>query len=439
MYLTVSVTRFSNQAFLKAARRPAPGIRVLNELRWTGSGGFETMHPNSIINRYIFQEMIPPFVINMVFFTFLFLMTRILEITDMIVNFGVNLWTVLKILGFTMPFFLQFIIPMSVMMAVLLTFLKMSSDNEIIALKAGGVSLYRLLPPVCMFALVGVLLTGATAIYGLPIGRMAIKTLLYELAVNNSEIGLKPRTFNDAFNGVMLYVNKIDPATRTLQDVFIEDQRSEDVVSTVVSPQGRLFSQPDTGVFQLRLYNGSINQVDIKNRSAHTVHFETYDIRLDVQKAVGIQSGGPKNQEEMSIPELRAYLDQSQVHDDRYYLTLMEFHKKFSLPFSCLFLALLAVPLGVQSRHARRSFGIGLGLIFFLLYYLMLSAGWVFGETGAYPPVIGMWVPNLVMGGIGLFLIVRNAQERPVRIVFAGRLYHWFKKRLLRKSPTAET
>jgi len=388
------------------------------------------MKINTIISRYIFKEMIPPFVINLVFFTFMFLMTRILEITDMIVNYGVNLGTVVKIMGFTMPFFLQFIIPMSVMMAVLLTFLKMSTDNEIIALKAGGVSLYRLLPPVFIFALVGVVLTGFTAIYGLPTGRMAIKRLLYEVAVNNTEIGLKPRTFNDAFSGVMLYVNKIEQATRTLLDVFIEDQRSNDVVSTVVSPRGRIFSQPEQGVFQLRLYNGSINQVDVKDRTAHTVQFETYDIRLDIQKNVGVAAGGPKNQEEMSIPELLAYIEKAQKKDDRYYLTLMEFHKKFSLPFSCLFLALLAVPLGVQSRQAKRSFGVGLGLIYFLFYYLMLSAGWVFGETGAYPPLIGMWVPNLVMGVIGLFLLIRNARERPVRIEFFWRLAAWLKVKL---------
>jgi len=387
------------------------------------------MGTNTVVSRYIFLEMIPPFILNMVFFTFLFLMTRILEITDMIVNYGVNIWAVIKLLGFTMPFFLQFIIPMSVMMAVLLTFLRMSSDNEIIALKAGGVSIYRLLPPVLLFALAGVLLTAFTAIYGLPTGRTAIKKLLYDVAANNSEIGLKPRTFNDAFKGVMLYVNQIEPGTRTLHDVFIEDHRSKGVVSTVVSPRGRLFSQPDKNIFQLRLYNGSINQVDVQERSAHTVQFETYDIRLDIEKRAGYQ-GGMKNQEEMSIPELLDTLNKAGKKDNRYYLTLMEFHKKFSLPFSCLFLALLAVPLGIQSRHAKRSFGIGLGLIFFLLYYLMLSAGWVFGETGAYPPLVGMWVPNLVMGGIGLFLLVRNARERPVRIEFIAKLYHWMKARL---------
>jgi len=59
---------------------------------------------------------------------------------------------------------------------------------------------------------------------------------------------------------------------------------------------------------------------------------------------------------------------------------------------------------------------LGLGLVLFLLYYLMLSAGWVFGETGVYPPMIGMWLPNVVMGGLGLFLLDRTAKERPVNI-----------------------
>ena len=69
-------------------------------------------------------------------------------------------------------------------------------------------------------------------------------------------------------------------------------------------------------------------------------------------------------------------------------------------------------------------------MLFFLFYYLMLSAGWVFGETGSYPPLVGMWAPNLVVGVIGLFLLVRNAKERPVRIAFLERAAGFLKKRL---------
>jgi lipopolysaccharide export system permease protein len=115
----------------------------------------------------------------------------------------------------------------------------------------------------------------------------------------------------------------------------------------------------------------------------------------------------------MSIAELRNYLKDTVNKDTKYYASLIEFHRKFSIPFACFALGLLGIPLGVQSKSAKRAFGLGLGLIFFLLYYLMLSAGWVFGEAGFYPPLIGMWVPNIVTGGIGLYLLVRTANDRP--------------------------
>ena len=382
------------------------------------------MKANSIINRYIMKEMVPPFMITLVFFSFVFLMTQILEITQLVVNFNISIVSIGLMLAYSMPFFLAFIIPMSVMMAVLLTFLRLSSDNEITALKAGGVSIYRLLPPVLIFGLIAGLLTGFMTIFGLPKGRLALKRLVYDVAVSNLDIGLKARTFNDSFKGVMLYVNHIDQRSKELQDIFIEDQRSQGVVTTVVAPQGKLFSDPEALVFQLRLLNGTINQVDLQNRSAHAIRFDTYDVNLDLSRTITPEDDGPKDEEEMGLGELRNYLRTRSQKDARYYLALMEWHKKFSLPAACLALGILAIPLGIKSQASRKSFGVGLGLVFFLLYYILLSVGWVFGEAGVYPPFIGMWLPNVVMGGIGVFLLARTVQERPIVPEGVRRFWH---------------
>lgn len=371
------------------------------------------MKINSIVDRYILKELIPPFVINLFFLTFIFLMTRILDITNLVVNYKVSLFTIILMLIYTMPFFLEFVIPMSIMMAVLLTFLKLSGDNEIMALKAGGLNIYRLLPPVLLFALIGWALTSFMAIYGLPWGRLSLKAVSFQVASSNLDIALKERTFNDSFDGVMLYVSKIDLKNKTLVDVFIEDQRTQNLVSAVVASKGRLYSNPEALMYRLRLYNGSINQVDLKNRSAHSINFDTYDINLDLKRMIAAPAkAGRKDEEEMSLAELRHYLKTTVRKDDQYYLTLMEFHKKFSIPFSCFVLGLLGVPLGIQTRSTKRSYGVGLGLFFFLGYYILLSAGWVFGEAGIYPPLIGMWLPNAVMGGIGIFLLFRTANEK---------------------------
>ena len=373
------------------------------------------MKLNSIVNRYIFREMIPPFVVTLVFFTFIFLMANILDITNYIVNYRISMTTVLLMLIYSVPYFLEFVIPMAVMMAVLLTFLRLSNDNEIVALKAGGMSIYGLLPPVLVFCLMGCLLTGYMAIYGLPWGRLSFKELVIEVAATHIDVGLKERTFNDSFKDVMLYINKVDLKNNELIDIFIEDQRNKKFVSTVVATRGELLKDPDKLAYRLRLFNGSINQVDQDSRAVNSINFDTYDVSLDLEKVISSTRKGPKDEKEMNLSELRMYLNKAKKKDAQYYVTLIEFHKKFSIPFACLALGLLAVPLGVQSNITKRSAGLGLGLVFFLFYYLLLSAGLVFGETGIYPPAIGMWVPNMVMGGLGLFLLVKTANERPLK------------------------
>ncbi len=266
------------------------------------------MKLNTITNRYIITEMLAPFSINLLVFTFLFLMTEMVEITDWIVNYDLDLWAVFKIILFTLPWFLMFIIPMAVMMAVLLTFLRMSNDNEIVALKSCGLSVYRLLPPVLTFALFGCLLTAFITLYGVPQSKTALDKMAIQLAATHADIGLKERTFNDAFDDVMLYVNKIDTQNKKLIDVFIEDKRQPDIVSTVVAPEGRLFSEPEKFTFHLLLSNGTIHQTNLKDRSATSIQFDTYMLSLDFKKEIEKYDENDKHREAMSIGELRQYM-----------------------------------------------------------------------------------------------------------------------------------
>ncbi len=390
------------------------------------------MKINTIINRYIFREMIPPFVLGVVFFTFVFLMAEMLKITDLIVNYGVGLLTVVMMLIYSTPYFLVFVIPMSTMMAVLLTFLRLSADNEIIALKTGGLNIYRLLPSVLLFCAISWGLTLIMTLHGLPWSRTSINRLSLEIISANLDIGLKERTFNDNFNGVMLYVNKVDVKKKNLIDVFIEDKRSRDTVSTVVASRGKLFSKPGAMVYHLRLYKGIINQVGLEARTANTINFDTYDLTLDLKKAAANLSSR-RHRRELSLSQLRQYIKSATQKDAQYYKLVLEFHKKFSIPFACFALGLLAIPLGIKSKSAKRSTGLVLGLLFFLIYYLLLSAGMVWGETGNYPPLVGMWLPNFVMGALGVYLLVQTANETPDRIGLSLLFIRRLSTRLVRK------
>ena len=164
----------------------------------------------------------------------------------------------------------------------------MSSDHDLIAMKTSGINLYRLLPPVFTFCLGGYLLTFYMSAYGAPNAEQAIRNLTFKILSQNLDIGLKARTFNDNFKDVMLYINDIDMKNKLLIDVFIEDKRKKDLVTTVVAPRGKLFSEEGELIYHLRLFDGRINQVRLENRSAHSITFDTYDIRLDLQNALAV-------------------------------------------------------------------------------------------------------------------------------------------------------
>ena len=370
----------------------------------------------SIINRYIIKEMFGPFSINVFLFAFLFLMTKMIEIANWIVNYNLSLWAVLTMIFYTIPSFMVFIIPMSVMLTILLTFLRLSSDNEIVAIKSCGISIYRLLPPVVLFAFFGFLLTIFMTLYAVPRSKLALEEMSVKVAASNVDIGLKERTFNDAFKGVMLYVNRIDPKNRKLIDVFIEDKRKPDIVSTVIAPEGRLIGVPDKYVYHLILTNGTIHQINRQERSANSIQFNTYTLSFDFKQQVAKAYKTLKGRSEMSVAELQQFIREAKTKNEKYYKIKLALHQRFSIPVACITLALLAFPLGIQSKSTRRSFGIILGLFFFFLYYVLLTAGYSFGKIGALPPAVGMWIPNLVTASIGVFFLRQTGRERSLKL-----------------------
>lgn len=368
------------------------------------------------INRYIFMELLSPFVISLFFLTFVFLMTRIPEITNMVVNYNADISSIGLMIVYTLPRFLEFTIPMSVMISILLTFMRMAGDNEIVALKGAGVSLYKLLPTVLVFCFLGVFLTLCVTLFGVSWGKLSIKKKSVELAKTSIDAALQARQFNNELKGVMIYVAHVDMKTKELKDVFIEDRRTKGVVSISIAPSGKLIRGEDKNIYTIRLYDGVINQVDVDDNSVSNLRFGDYDINIDLNSLNKVRGKISKDLDERSLVNLIRFIRSGIKDKSRLNEALMELHEKFSIPFACLSLGILAFPLGIQSASLRKSSGFSLGISFFLLYYFLLAAGWSAGESGDYPPILGMWLPNVIMGGVGVYFLIKNAKEEPVKL-----------------------
>jgi len=374
------------------------------------------MKSMNTINKYIFKELIVPFLSTLFFLTFVFLMSRIPKITNMVMNYNIKISSVFILVGLKIPRFLEFTIPMSVTISILLTFMRISGENEIIALNAAGVSLYKLLPPVLLFSLMGTILSLWVTIFALPWSNSSFKEKSIEFAQSNINLALQERQFNGEIDGLMIYVTHVNVKSHALDDVVIEDRRTKDVVSISTAPSGEIISAEDKKIYTIRLYDGNINLVELNTGSVNNIKFKKYDITIDLSQMRKKIVKTHRRIDEKSLPDLIQFIRSKLIDKTQLNKALMELHEKFSIPFACFTLGLLSFSLGVQSNYMKRSSGLTLGIFLFILYYLLLAAGWSMGESGSYPPFIGMWMPNALLGSVGMYLLIRKAKGKSIEI-----------------------
>ncbi len=386
------------------------------------------------LRRYFVREVAAPFLLGIGVFTFILLIARMLKLVELVVNRSVPILQIAKLFAYILPTFLEVTVPMALLLAVLLSFSRLSADSEIIALKTSGISLYQMIVPVAGFTALVTLLALMLALYARPWGNSNLKASLYEIAKTRASAGLRERVFNDDFAGLVIYVEHIEPPGDRLEGILIADGRDPNQRNTVLAKDGFLVANEEAHSVTLRLLDGSIHTFLPGEKSYHKTDFTTYDVSLNLSVALARFSQREKDAQEMTYGELRRAIAERAAAGRPVNTELVELHRKFSLPFACLVFGLIAVPLGVQPvRAARsRSFSISLALIF--VYYLMLTAGEAMAEKGRLPAIVALWIPNIVFGTLGLGLFMAAARERTLGINAT-----WLRERLRALTKPART
>ena len=371
-----------------------------------------------IIPKYIIREILPPFLVNLLVFTFILLMAKVLELTELVVVKGVSASTILTMLLYSLPLLLSMTIPMSTLLAVLLSFLRLSGDNEITVLKSAGMGLYQLLPPVILFCLAAYAITTYLSVTVVPLANTAFKNELLTLAKTRADVGIKERVFYRGFDNMVLFVNSIPMGSDVMEKILIKDSREKDVVTIIVADRGRLTTDKKNQALVFELFDGVIDRVYRSYESTDTIRFDVYKLKIDLAGAMKSAGQAKRGQYEMTMKELwEAIARYKREGHPKWALYTMEAHKRLSLPLACIVLGLAAVPLGVQFRSKGRNLGVTIGLIVFLIYYVMMSAGLSFGESGWYPPALAMWTPNIVLGLFALYTLRQANLEMPIGLV----------------------
>ena len=364
-------------------------------------------------NRYVFLEILTPFFLGLCVFTFVLLIARILKMVEMVVNRGVPLLDMMKVFSYILPAFLEVTVPMAVLLALLLAFGRLASDNEIVAMKTSGVSLYQMLVPVGWFVGLAFIVTFLIAIWIRPWSNGALRDALYELVKSRATAGFTAKVFNADFPGLVIYAEEIEPGGQTLKGILISDARESDQRNTVIAKIGLLLPNEETKSLTLRLLDGTIYGSNPRQRSIQKTDFTINDVSLNLEELVDTRSaaGNPKT---MTLSQLRKRISQLERRNQTAHAEWIELHRKFSIPFACIVFALVGVPLGIQPTRSVRSRGFALSLLLIFLYYIPLTVGQTLAEKGILRPVVGLWLPNAGFLVFGLALFRQTAREAPL-------------------------
>ncbi|MGZ3513350.1 MAG: LPS export ABC transporter permease LptF [Thermodesulfobacteriota bacterium] len=378
---------------------------------------------------YILKEIVPIFLIGLMVFTVILLMDKILKLIELVVNRGASLSNILMLFVFISPSFLILTIPIAVLLATLLTFGRLSSDSEITAFKASGMSLYQLFIPISVFALCTFLLSNFLVFYGLPWGNRGFKSTLFLIARSKADIEIKERVFSDTFSGLVVYVDRVPLQGKRMEGILIYDERDKEKSNTIIAKEGFLIKNgPDQDII-LRLITGDIHRYEPKLQTFQKIKFDTYDLKLELAKTSKAIEKKLKDKE-MSIDDIQEKIKEVKKKGGDTIPYEVEIHKRYAIPFTCIVFALMGVPLGIQPRRSGRSYGFILSILILLAYYISVTVSELLAMKKTMPPLLAGWTPNLLFTSLAIYLFVKAANESPFKpIVWLAAALDWIQQK----------
>lgn len=367
-----------------------------------------------IVHRYIFRELLIPFLFGLSVFTFVLLIARLLRLIELVVNRGVPATNILRIFAYIVPAFLEVTVPMAMLLAIIVAFGRLSADSELVAFRSSGLSLYQLITPVVIFVTLAGVATAGLTLWARPWGNRSLRSALFEIARTRASAGIRQQVFNDEFPGLVIYAEEIDATTDVLRHVLISDDRDETQRNHIFAREGSMLSDAATETVTLRLRDGFIQTSDTRRGAEYQTEFQFYDVSLDLRRALAGNQERERDPKEMALAELRETIASKRAVGAPTGLESAEYHRRISLPFACLVFGLAAVPLGIQPARGVRARGFAVSIVLIFFYYILLSAGQALAEQRLLPAVVGLWLPNAVFVVFGAYLFRQAARERGI-------------------------
>jgi lipopolysaccharide export system permease protein len=372
----------------------------------------------SLLDRYIFLELAFPFLFGVAAFTSLVMaIGSLFELVRLMVENGLSVETAFKIFVLRLPGFVVLTFPMSMLLSTLLAFSRLSTGSEIIALKACGVSVYRMLVPAIIMS---VAVTGLTFYFN----EQLVPQATYEATIT-----LAKALGNDvpAFKKNNIYYQEygerknIDGSTsRQLIRILYARNYNEGVMENMIvldfsREQFNQIMTAQRGTWQPKengwlFEDGVIYTIGADSKYRNILQFYKQKVNIS-QRPLELVERSKRRPEEMTITQLGEFIKLSADAGQETTSLWVNYYQKFSLPFACIAFALVGSALGLRpQRSVGTSLGLGMSILIIFAYYVFSFLTNAWGQLGYITPILAAWLPGLVTAGVGGLLIVRVAR-----------------------------
>ena len=355
-----------------------------------------------ILDKYIFREVCKAFLFGICAFSAVFIGSGTLfKIAKYITDYGASLSAVIKVFIFGLPNVIMWTFPMSMLLATLLTFGRLSSSSEITAMKSCGIGFFRIAMPAI---LLGFLVSIVAILFNehvVPWANTAYRNVVYyEIQGKSGAKSQDHIILKDIKDGQiqrLLYARRYDADSQSLQSITLQEFDGAGKVSHVENAEYAEFTGKEWVMHNGMLYDISDGE------SEHTLRFNTQVLPINASPRQIVRE--QKDPEELTMKELKAqirimktqYVDTSKLETELY--------QRITVPMASLIFALVGVPLGLQPTRNSSSAGFAMSVIIIFFYYALMTMANAIGRSGVLSPMLAVWIPNIVGLIAGLFLI----------------------------------
>jgi lipopolysaccharide export system permease protein len=358
--------------------------------------------PNRI-DRYILTEILGPAIGGLLFFSFVFLLFQALRLSEFLIAHRAQAWDVIELVGCILLIFIPAIVPISFLIGVMVGFGRLSADSELVAIKAGGVSIYRMAMAAVVLAGVTTFLSIKLATEWSPHADRKQSEVLSRIANRKIARSLHAGIFQADFFDLLVFAEKKDTQTDRLKNVFIFDERNPKDPLTIIAKEGEIVSAISKNEFDaaivLRLFDGNIHRTSETSESYQKVDFGEYRVFLEMN---GTEANAGYRPRFLTSEEILVRLNSDKAKNakgkaaKRYRLLAEEYWKRYAIGISPFFLCLLGVGLGTIRTRAMRSGATLLSFVIVLVYYGLLLTSQDLAPQLGIPTSIAMNLPNVL-------------------------------------------